>query len=125
MNSQHISFVLLFATPGKSVSKKSALYMGRPWDRVKDAGSVQDTGFAHVLILEFGLEIASRIQRPAKIGEKLRLECTLADLAMSELVFAETKEDDSEEELLLLQMSASDSSLESSVTALEDCAGSK
>ena len=58
--------------------------------------AVQETGFATVLISEFSLEIAIKINRPAKVGEQLQLLCTLADTKTSELVFEESQSQDSD-----------------------------
>jgi len=53
---------------------------------------VQDSGFGKALLDEYGLEIALRINRPAKVGEALHLRCSAADTFTSEITFEETQQ---------------------------------
>jgi len=46
---------------------------------------VQDTGFGKALLDEYGLEVALRINRPAKVGEPLSLRCSEASTVTSEV----------------------------------------
>jgi hypothetical protein len=52
---------------------------------------VQDSGFGKALLDDYGLEIALRINRPAKVGEPLHLRCSAADTFTSEITFEETQ----------------------------------
>lgn len=54
-----------------------------------DGYFLQESGFAKGLLLEFGLEIELRVNRPAALGETLRVRCVRADVSTNELRFEE------------------------------------